>query len=281
LEKKAPEVLQVPDITTAPVGVNPQCGIPRAVGGNLGNIANILTCGLSFFIVSLLIVRCSKRKAAVARVELRAMFTLYAASLIFQLLTSGSLLQQGTKALVVLTALHMGTIAAFFWYLLGNAIVATQVVEDGTMASLVPFHGMALLFFAATTYISLDVGFSFTNTIGVSNPPADLKSIPLFILVLIWPAAASLLYLLLSIYIVRVMLRETKPLLYYLITALLFVLSQLDFFLLSKIICKAADGKVDGSFIATLLETVAIIVIYFGWKSITEESWDEPWNGGY
>jgi hypothetical protein len=32
---------------------------------------------------------------------------------------------------------YQGLIAATFWLLLGNAIVATQVVEDGTMSSLV------------------------------------------------------------------------------------------------------------------------------------------------
>jgi hypothetical protein len=39
-------------------------------------------------------------------------------------------------ALTVLTAIHAGFVAATFWSLLGNALVATQVVEDGTMSSL-------------------------------------------------------------------------------------------------------------------------------------------------
>lgn len=51
---------------TAPVGVNPECGIPLVqTGGSLGNIANIITCGLSVFVVVALIVFCSRRKAAV------------------------------------------------------------------------------------------------------------------------------------------------------------------------------------------------------------------------
>lgn len=31
--------------------------------------------------------------------------------------------------------------------------------------------------------------------------------------------------------------------------------------------------KVDGSFIATLLETAAVVCIYFGWRGITEGAW--------
>jgi len=62
---------------------------------------------------------------------------LYLFTLPLQLLTTGSLLEQGSTALIALTAVHAGAVAALFWALLANAIVATQVVEDGTLASLV------------------------------------------------------------------------------------------------------------------------------------------------
>jgi hypothetical protein len=62
---------------------------------------------------------------------------LYLFTLPLQLITTGSLLEQGSTALVAITALHVGAIVALFWALLANAIVATQVVEDGTLASLV------------------------------------------------------------------------------------------------------------------------------------------------
>ena len=62
---------------------------------------------------------------------------MYWISLPFQLLTTGAVLQQGSTALVVLTALHAGIVVALFWSLLGNAIVSTQVVEDGTLSSLI------------------------------------------------------------------------------------------------------------------------------------------------
>lgn len=54
-----------------------------------------------------------------------------------QLITNGSLLEQGTTPLVALTAIQAGFVVALFWALLANAIVATQVVEDGTLSSLV------------------------------------------------------------------------------------------------------------------------------------------------
>lgn len=46
-----------------------------------------------------------------------------------------------------------------------------------------------LAFFAATCYISLDVGLSLTSVFGPSNPPDALHSVPLFVLTTIWPGA--------------------------------------------------------------------------------------------
>jgi hypothetical protein len=71
------------------------------------------------------------------RVELRAFLALYLVTLPLQLITTGSFLEQGTTPLVVITAIHAGAVAALFWTLLGNALVATQVVEDGTPSSLI------------------------------------------------------------------------------------------------------------------------------------------------
>lgn len=71
-------------------------------------------------------------------------------------------------------------------------------------------------------------------------------------------------------YIVLAVLNEIRPMWFYILSAALFVLSQLDYFLLSKVICNGSNSKVDGSFVATLLETAAVGVLYLAWKSITE-----------
>lgn len=54
----------------------------------------------------------------------------------------------------------------------------------------------------------------------------------------------------------------------------LFCLSQGAYFGLSHLICKGTNGRIDGSFLATILETATIIVLYIAWGSITEDSWD-------
>ncbi|EDR08112.1 uncharacterized protein LACBIDRAFT_250182, partial [Laccaria bicolor S238N-H82] len=239
--------------------------------GSISNVANIAVCGASVFFTAFLIYICNRRKAAVGRVELRAFLGLYLLTLPLQLLTTGSLLEQGSTALVVLTAIHAGVVAGLFWALLANAIVATQVVEDGTLSSLIPYYIFTVIFFAVTTYISLDVALGITTAIGgLSSPPESLHSIPLFVLTSIWPGACAVIYLILMAYIVLRVLNETRPMVYYILSAALFVLSQLAWFLLNKVICKGSSAKVDGSFIATLLETAAVGVLYLAWRSITE-----------
>jgi hypothetical protein len=261
---------------TAPVGINPSCGIPRiGTDGGIGNIANIIFCALSLAVVVGLFFLTERRKAAVGRVELRNMLILYFLTLPFQLITNGSLLKQGSTVLVVLTAIHAALVATLFWALLANALVSTQVVEDGTMASLAPFFIFTLIIFVATLYISLDVALGLTHALGPSSNPRELRSIPLFILTSIWPAVAAVAYLGIMIYVILGMLKELRPTLYYVLAGVTFVLSQLAWFLLGKVICNASGSKVDGSFIATLLETATIGFIYLGWKSITEGDWDD------
>ena len=208
------------------------------------------------------------------RVELRTFFILYLLTLPFQLLTTGSFLEQGSTALVALTAIHAGLVATTFWALLGNAIVATQIVEDGTLSSLVPFSIIGIFFFVATTYISFDVALTVTHTFGPSNPPSALHSTPLFVLTNIWPGAAALLYFGIMLYIVLGILNEVRPVWHYVLSAILFILSQLAYYLLSKVICRGSSAKVDGSFVATILETAAVGALYVAWKGITEEDWD-------
>ncbi|KAF5312579.1 hypothetical protein D9619_002465 [Psilocybe cf. subviscida] len=284
---------------SAPVGINPKCGIERLhQDGSLGNIANIAACGVSFLVVAGLIFLCERRKAAVGRIELRTFLMLYLFTLPLQLVTTGSFLQQGSTALIAVTAVHVGAVVALFWSLLANGLVATQIVEDGTLASLVPFGIFTLITLGVGIYISLDIALGVTTVIGgVSKPPQALTSIALFVLTSIWPAVAdiyeyssgpptfafstnfpcAIIYFLIMTYIVLRVLNETRPMWYYILSAALFVLAQLAWLLLGKTICNGSNMKIDGSFIATILETASVGVLFLAWKSITEESWDDEY----
>lgn len=266
--------IALPAPATAPVGINIDCGIPKSGDGRLGNIANMVVCGVSIIVTAILVLQVSRRRAAVGRVELRTFLLFYILSLALQIVTTGSVLQQGGTPITVLTAIHAAVVASMFWLLFWNGLVATQLVEDGTLSSLIPFFIVGFIIFVGTLYISLDTGLGFTNAFK-STPPADLKNIALFILTSIWPGAAIIFYYILMAYVITVVLREKKPLGYLTSAFIVMAGSQVVFMLANDPLCKAAQQKVDGSFIATLLETISVVLLIVTWSSVTEESWGE------
>lgn len=82
--------------------------------------------------------------------------------------------------------------------------------------------------------------------------------------------SAALLYFILMIWIVVTRLRERRPFVFYVLAGILFILAQLAYFLLSRPICSGTNAKIDGSFLATALETATVIVLYLAWQGITE-----------
>ena len=91
--------------------------------------ALIVLSALAVLIASLFAFRASRRWAAVGRAELRLLLVAFGVRSALQIVTMSSLLKQGSKGLVVVSAIHIGIIVVFFWLLLGNALIAAQIVE--------------------------------------------------------------------------------------------------------------------------------------------------------
>ena len=64
---------------------------------------------------------------------------------------------------------------------------------------------------------------------------------------------------------------DTDPHLGYLTLAVVIVAaSQVIYMLANSPLCKVSKQKVDGSFLATLLETIAVVFLVITWSSVTE-----------
>ncbi|ORX41155.1 chitin synthase III catalytic subunit-domain-containing protein [Kockovaella imperatae] len=248
-------------------GLGANCEIPWVSHrGSIGDVALVVLSAVALIVTVVLISLASRRRAAVGRVELRLLLGGFALHSALQIITMSSLLEQGTTALTVLSAIHIALIVSFFWVLLGNAIVATQVVEDGTPAAVVPLCVIAALFFAPTLYIALDIGLHWTETFRIdSSDPSSLRSITLFVLTLIWPAFAAVANLGIMLFIVSYKLREVKPAIFYVVAFAMFVGGQVIFFLASQPLCDASNQKVNGAFLTTFLNIGAIGMIYLAW----------------
>ncbi|GAA95271.1 uncharacterized protein L969DRAFT_84997 [Mixia osmundae IAM 14324] len=263
------------------VGVRSRCAIARAstFGGSqddLGNLANIIFAALSILLALVLIHKAKRRQAAVGRIEITVFFALYGLQCLLQIVTLGSIVGQGTAAVVVLTALHLATVVAMFFVLTWTGLLGLQLVDDGTAASLIPMSLGSLIAFVGTLYISLDKGLRITAFFeDRSIHPGRLKELFLFTLTIVWPLIATVVYFATSLGVTILVLREGRPALIFLAALLTFVLSQGIYYGLSEMICLRSGAKVDGSFLATFLESVTIVLIYLGWSGITEDEWDE------
>lgn len=135
---------------------------------------------------------CNRIYCGTGRTELRSLLLIYFFTLLFQVLTTGSFLTQGSNALIVLTAIHAGMVAALSCTLVANAIAAVhrvRRVEDRGWHTLCIALGVEFivgLAFATTTYIALDVGLGISKALE-SSPPDTLSSIPLFVLLIVLP----------------------------------------------------------------------------------------------
>jgi len=122
--------------------VDASCAVPRmaAAGGasGLGNIGNIVACGLSVLIAVGLALAAGRRAAAVGRVEMRVLFLMYALVKGAELVDTGGLLRAGSYALTWVSAVHVGLVVALFWTLAWIALLSLQFVEDGTLPALIP-----------------------------------------------------------------------------------------------------------------------------------------------
>lgn len=172
----------------AGAGLGAACEIPR-VGqrGSVGDVVLVVMSFLSILLCGGLIFHSRRRKAAVGRLEMSIFLGGFALFSALQAVTMTSMLEMGSQALTILSALECAVIAGLCWLLLGNALVATQLVEDGSISSLAPTIGLAVVTFGGTLYIALATGFGWEKPFIIATN-TDLKSIPLFVLTLIWPA---------------------------------------------------------------------------------------------
>ncbi|GAA5823031.1 hypothetical protein JCM5353_007864 [Sporobolomyces roseus] len=272
----SPEFNQL--LSTYGVGVNSACYIPRAgftggLEGRLGNIANLILCGIAVLVGLGLAAAALRRTAAVGRVEITVLFVMYALVQGAQLADNSALLRAGSVALTWITAAHVGLLVGLFWVLVWVAFLSLQVVEDGTLLSLIPMFAIGTVLTVGSGYIAADVGLTITDFFQ-SSPPQQLHSVWLFVLTIIWPAAAAFIYFVIQAGVVVRVLREKKPLFTLLASAISFILAQAAYYALSHRICTGTNARIDGSWIATLLETVSIGLIFAAWQMVTEDDWE-------
>ncbi|PLW16671.1 hypothetical protein PCANC_00796 [Puccinia coronata f. sp. avenae] len=261
------------------LGLRSPCSIPRmeAAGGkfdSVGNAANIVICCLSIFVVAGLVIKCFRRKAAVARMEMMILLGLYGLMKFFEILDTGAILEQGSQSIVWLTSIHHALTVLFFFALVWLAFLSLQLVEDGSKFSLLPLASSLAFLFFGSIYIFLDTGFGVTHYFS-SQPASHLYSPWTFSMVILWPFIALGIYAVVTVYVSVRILGELKPVAVLLCGMMAFALGTIFRWILTQPICHSSGATVDGSFLGSLLELGALALLVYIWACLTEAEWDE------
>ncbi|KAI7936931.1 hypothetical protein MJO28_015830 [Puccinia striiformis f. sp. tritici] len=266
-------------ISEAGLGIRSFCSLPRmeSTGGkfnSLGNPANIVVCCVSIFAIGWLLLKTYKRKAAVARIEMMSLLTIYGLMKFFEILDTGSILKQGSLSIVWITSIHHSLTFIFYFNLIWIGFLSLQVVEDGTLLSLAPMFSTFAFLFIGSVYIFLDTGFAVTHYFS-SQPASHLYSPWTFSMVILWPFISLTIYAGLTILVTVRILGELKPIIILLCGLITISIAEIFRWILTQPICHSSNATVDGSFIASILEMISVALLVYIWVSLTEAEWDE------
>lgn len=136
-----------------------------------------------------------------------------------------------------------------------NGFVGFQLYEDGTTLSVWLLRGCSVAMFAISYLVSIltfkDLGgLSPSNTVG------------LFVVVYVFSALCIFVYVVMQIILILGTLQERWPLWHIGFGVVGFVVAQVILYALSEPICESVQHYLDGLFIATMLNLLAVMMIY-------------------
>lgn len=238
---------------------------------NLANLGSILLAGLAIVVTLFLLWRAERKAAAVGRREMQMFLAGYLVVEICEIFTVGGFpLDNDVRK--GFTAVHLAAIVATAWFLLMNAVVGYQFVDDGTALSMGLIGFSALALFVGTGYIALDTAFSWSGYWDSSLQPPH-QNYALYTLYQLAPLVFIFFFFVLESILVLRVLGETKPMVYLVAAALLFAIGQVFMYVISKHICDGTNGKINGTLFETFFTLLSVVAIFVFWSSITEDDW--------
>ena len=136
-----------------------------------------------------------------------------------------------------------------------NGFVGFQLYEDGTTLSVWLLRGCTSLMFLIGFAVSL---LTFKDWAGLG--PENTTG--LFVVVYLFSALFLAVYVVMQLILVVGTLQERWPLLHIFFGVLAFVLGQVILYALSQTICDEVEHYMDGLFFATLLNLLAVMMVY-------------------
>lgn len=212
----------------------------------------------------IMILHVRSKFTAVGRKEISAFFYIYMLLSFASLILDSGVIPPGSGAYPYFAAVQNGFTSALCVCLLINGFVGFQLYEDGTRLSVWMLRTISFAMFVITGLVSLATfkgwaGLGPTNTIG------------LFVVLYLVSAVALAIYVAMQVILVVNTLEDRWPLGDIAFGVAFLVIGQVILYVFSNTICNAVQHYLDGLFIATVCNLLAVMMVYKYWDSITRE----------
>ena len=192
---------------------------------------------------------------AAGRKEIASFFYLYTLLTICSLVIDCGVVPPGSEAYPYFVAVQCGLASSTCICLMINGFVGFQLYEDGTTLSVWLLRVCSLTMFVISFVIAL---LTFKGWAGLSPE----STIGLFVVVYIFSAIFLFVYIVMQIMLVVGTLQERWPLWHIGFGVAAFVIGQILLYAFSETICSNVQHYMDGLFFATLLNLLAVMMVY-------------------
>lgn len=189
------------------------------------------------------------------RKEITTFFYAYALLTVFSLVIDCGVVPPGSPVYGYFVAAQCGLASATCICLMINGFVGFQLYEDGTTLSVWLLRVCSTVMFLIGFAVSL-LTFKGWAGLGPEN------TVGIFVVVYIFSALFLAVYVVMQLILVVGTLQERWPLLHIFFGVLAFVFGQIILYVFSKTICENVEHYMDGLFFATLLNLLAVMMVY-------------------
>ncbi|KAI7233036.1 chitin synthase export chaperone [Hortaea werneckii] len=219
---------------------------------------------IALIMTVIMIIHVRSKFTAVGRKEIATFFYLYGLLTICSLLIDCGVVPPASGAYAYFVAVQLGLVSATCICLMINGFVGFQLYEDGTTLSIWLLRVCSLAMFIISFAVSL---LTFQGWAGLSPD----NTIGLFVVVYVFSAIFIFVYIVMLVLLVLGTLQERWPLLHIIFGVLALVFSQVILYAFSEIICDNVAHYFDALFLSTLLNLLAVMLVYKFWDAITQE----------
>ncbi|MCJ1310093.1 Chitin synthase, class 7 [Agyrium rufum] len=266
----------------APVPLCSLLGPPSPITGNVGIQANcyarsiyvantiIFEAATDFIhiialaMTAIMIIHVRSKFTAVGRKEITTFFYLFMLLTIFSLILDAGVVPATSGIFPYMVSVQCGLVSALCTCLLINGFVGFQMYEDGTTQSVWLLRGCSAALFIVSFAVSI---LTFKSALGLGQT----KTIALFVVLYLVNAVFIFVYVVMQIMLVANTLQDRWPLFDIAFGVFFLTLGQVILYAFGDRICESVQHYLDATFFATILNLLAVMMVYKYWDSITKE----------